>query len=227
MNSYKEQTEPKKRVNVFRKHREKVLAQQGAKDAKDNPHKDATQYELKLAELGNDKRRLKLVKSLKRKVELKQELLPKYLPYVEGVLEAATGEQDNVLTTIMVWAIDCGDLTTALLIGEYALKHKLSTPDQYKRDLVDLLAEEVAEQAITNAESNDFDIGSLEHVAELTAEMDMIDQVRAKVHKGLGLTYANRDRIEEAIPQLEAALKLDERAGVKKILDGLKKKANQ
>ncbi|WP_312679170.1 phage terminase small subunit, partial [Escherichia coli] len=44
----------------------------------------ASGYELMLAKLATDKRRLKAIQSIERKIEVKGELLPEYQPWVSG-----------------------------------------------------------------------------------------------------------------------------------------------
>ena len=55
----------------------------------------ATNYELHLAQLLQDKLRLKQVQSNEGKAQLKAELLPTYVPYVEGVLAAGIDAPDH------------------------------------------------------------------------------------------------------------------------------------
>ena len=72
----------------------------------------ASAYELQRARLGVDLRRLKEIQSLEAKIELKRELLPGYIPWVAGVLEADGGAEDDILAQVMVWAFDIGDFAT-------------------------------------------------------------------------------------------------------------------
>ncbi|MCY7297460.1 hypothetical protein, partial [Alteromonas sp. a30] len=64
------------------------------------------------------------------------------------------------------------------------------------------------------------------HVLALTVEKDMPDEVRAKLHKALGLQlqYSNK---QEAVSHLHRALELNPRSGVKKLFDKLKKDVEQ
>lgn len=57
----------------------------------------STVYELHLAKLQQDYLRLKQVQSTEGKAELKRQLLPEYIPYVEGVLSEGKGAQDSTL----------------------------------------------------------------------------------------------------------------------------------
>ena len=75
-----------------------------------------------LAKLQQDQFRLKQVQSTEGKAKLKAELLPEYVPYIEGVLSAGQGAQDDVLVAALervgvaagqgVLGVDVGGLRT-------------------------------------------------------------------------------------------------------------------
>jgi len=67
-------------------------------------------HELHRIAIIEDSRRLHDIQSIERKIDAKREMLPKYDSYVQGVLEAGTGQQDDVLVTLMVWYLDIGDV---------------------------------------------------------------------------------------------------------------------
>lgn len=189
----------------------------------------ASQYELMLAKLAEDRRRLKDVQSIERKADVKRQLLPEYQPWIDGVLEGASGRQDDVLMSIMVWRIDVGDINGALPIARYAIAHRLVLPDQYKRTTATLIAEEAADMALKDLSKAD--IGALQEVLDITAAQDMPDEVRAKLHKAIG--YAIRDRVgatpteraraylTTALEHLQRALALHDKCGVKKDIERL------
>lgn len=180
---------------------------------------NATQYELMLAQLAGHKHQLKEIQSIERKVELKRKLLPDYLPYVEGVLEGKAGVQDDVLMTIMVWAVDVGDLDLALRIGAYALANGLETPDQYARDTATLLAELYADESLAGKE---VPTDTLQDVCELTREKDMPDEVRAKLYRAIGLGLEEVS-LESALQHLQRAVQLHERVGAKKDIERIER----
>ena len=172
-------------------------------------------YELMLAKLHTDRRRLKAIQSVERKVDVKRELLPDYVQYVDGVLAGGRGAQDEVLVNVMVWRIDVGDIPGALAIAAYALEHGIKMPDQYDRTLATVVAEEVADRALEALKAEQaFDFGLLLDVAKLTDPHDMHDQVRAKLYKAIGLSLQSDPAT--ALPYLERALQLFDRIGVKK-----------
>nr|WP_313211449.1 phage terminase small subunit [Stutzerimonas nitrititolerans] len=157
----------------------------------------ATAYEQQLLQLNQDRLRLKQVQSEQGKAELKRLLIPAYAPYIEGVLSAGNGAQDDVLTTLMVWCIDAGEFADALSIGAYVLKHNLKMPDRFERTTGCLLAEEIANAALkVQKAGGEFPLFVLEQARLITAEQDMPDQARAKLHLAIG--RANADRVPDA-----------------------------
>lgn len=183
----------------------------------------ANGYELMLAQLTEDRRKLKAIQSVERKIALKRDLLPKYQPWVEGRLAGNAGGQDDVLMTVMVWHIDTGDFDRALAIAEYALAHGLTLPDQYKRDVATLVAEEIAEQALAaQADDKPFATEYLLAADALTAGSDMPDEVRAKLQKALGLNLTITDPAR-ALEHLRRAVALHDRVGVKKDIERLER----
>ncbi|RMH92008.1 terminase [Stutzerimonas zhaodongensis] len=188
----------------------------------------ATAYEQQLLQLNQDRLRLKQVQSEQGKAELKRSLIPAYAPYIEGVLSAGNGAQDDVLTTLMVWNIDAGDYAAALHIGRYVLEHKLKMPDRFERTTGCLLAEEVANAALKQQKAGEpFDRFVLTLAADITAAHDMPDQARAKLHLALGKAYLaeldeaapNAEGLEEARANLARAIDLHSNCGGKKDLE--------
>lgn len=189
---------------------------------------DATQYELHLAQLAEHRRRLKQIKSVERKVEAKRKFLPEYQAYLDGVLQGDGGAQDDVVTTLMVWHIDAGDFDGALALGAYVLRHDLKLPDQYQRDAACVLAEEIAEAALAklaqdHAAATDIQLLlQLVRTADLVKGRDMPDEVAAKLHKAIG--YASRaDAPADALEELQRALELNPKCGVKKDIERLQR----
>lgn len=207
-----------------RAHFNRVLAARAAAAASPGATmKGATAYELMLAKLAADRRALKGIQSIERKIELKRKLLPDYADYVAGVLSGGRGAQDDVLVTVMVWRIDAGDFDGALAIAAYALSNGLTLPDQFERSLASLVAEQFADAALSSfLDGEKFDAASLELVDDLTREADMHDQVRAKLYKALG--YAMQAAAPaRALDYLRRAVALNDRVGVKKDIDRLTK----
>lgn len=188
-------------------------------DSIDNPLINANGYELMLHKLASDRRRLKGIQSIQGKAELKRVLLPDYQPWIEGALAGDSGAQDDVLMTVMVWYIDAGDFNAALPVAAYALRHKLTLPDQYQRTLGTLIVEEFSDQALRE---KNVPADVLLQVDLLTLDADMPDEVRAKLYKALGFMLAEADK-RKALHYLNKALSLHEKCGVKKDIEKLER----
>ncbi len=197
----------------------------------------ATAYEHQLNQLLQDRLRLKQVQSNQGKAELKRQLLPDYIPYVQGVLEGGKGAQDEVLTTIMVWRIDAEDFSGALDIADYVLKHKLIMPDRFERTTGCLVAEEVATVALKALKVGEsFDLAVLHRTAELTDAEDMPDQARAKLFLAMGrvtlegITDEKSGQLgqgQAGIDLLKKAIDLHDACGGKKDLERAERLLNK
>ena len=204
-------------------------AMESARTAPSQTMAGATAYEHQLNQLLQDRLRLKQVQSNHGKAELKRQLLPEYIPYVEGVLAAGNGAQDEVLTTIMVWRIDSADYAGALDIARYVLEHKLVMPDRFARTTGCLVAEEIATAALLAQKTGaTFDLATLQRAADLTDDQDMPDAARAKLYLAIGrstLVGLSADNAGQpgqllaGIEQLKRAIGLYDACGGKKDLE--------
>lgn len=228
-------------MSLARRHFEHHSAKQAAEQsAVYGEMMHATTYELKLAELANDRHRLKQLQSTELKIELKNKLIDNYLPYTDGVIESGAGVQDEVLMMVLVWCLDIRNYTQALKIAEYALKHNLVMPDVFKRTTACLVVEEMADNEIKRFKQGDsIEIDSLLQLHALMSRddlpelaTDMPDQVRAKLYLIIGRYYvaaakeANDTELGGmAVDALSMALSLDDKCGGKADLAAAKKLA--
>lgn len=220
-------------MNLARQHFLKHAAKAAAEQATDyGSMQDLNAYELQLLQLNNDRARLKQIQSTEGKVKLKQALLPAYMPYVEGILEANTGVQDDILMTILVWYIDVGDYATALKLAEYALQHKLAMPDRFERNIATLVTENICNEFLKQLKAgHPVDLSVLLALSDLMlegllpdADLDMPDQVKAKLHLALGkalvqqisdINQVDMQTLIDARAKLTRAIELDDKCGGK------------
>jgi hypothetical protein len=196
----------------------------------------ASEYQLLLMALGEDLRQLSNIQSLERKIEAKAEMIARYMPWVQGALQAEVPAQDEIVTTILIWLLDLGRWAEALSIAGHVLKHGLALPERYKRTPATLIAEEIAEAGLVNPAKAD--AATLLAAQELTASFDMHDQARAKLAKAIGLAFERQAAafdpeaetavaggkpalIDAALEWFQRALSLDKNAGVKKSIERL------
>ncbi|WP_336769356.1 terminase endonuclease subunit [Pantoea endophytica] len=209
-------------MSPFQRHTQYVLAQEAARKGGSGSHLKG--YDLMLMQLGEDRRRLKGIQSTVKKAEIKVEVLPKYVPWVDGVLAADGAQQDDVLMYVMLWRVDAGDYAGALAIGRHAIRHGWSMPQGFNRNVQTLLAEEMADAA-KNAlvAKTDFDPDLLMQTLDVIGDLDMPDQSRARLHKSLGCVLRESQPVA-ALNHLQQAMQLDERCGVKKDIEQLERK---
>lgn len=232
-------------MSLARQHFQKHSAKAAAVSAAEfGTMQEQSFYELQLAQLNNDRHRLKQIQSTEAKIQLKKALVPTYLPYVDGIIEASKSVQDVVFMTVLVWCIDTENYAKALEMAEFALVHNMIMPDRFERKTATLVTEEIAnaflKQLKTNAEVEINVLWNLEALIEneaISQEIrDMPDQVRAKLYVALGKAELksinaeiakNDGMIDEKLPEwvfhhakfakerLERAIELDDKCGGK------------
>ncbi|MDE8034654.1 phage terminase small subunit [Actinobacillus equuli subsp. haemolyticus] len=181
------------------------------------------EYDKMLYLLSRHKKDLSDILSTERKAEFKKQILPDYLPWIEGALSKGTGKQDNVLMMWLVWAIDCAEYHLALEIANYAIFHDLRMPDGFTRTVPMLVAEEFADAAkIAKATNQPFNVGYLQQAEQLIRDVDILDESRARLLKELGLALIDISP-ETALAHLEKAFSLNMNIGVKTDIKKLRK----
>ncbi|HCU0660594.1 TPA: terminase [Klebsiella variicola] len=209
------------------KHFQKVMAERHGK-TDEQSDTARTAHEQIMHRLRMDQSALKRVQSDQAKAAMKRQLLPHYEGWIEGTLDGDSGRQDEVIVTLMVWAIDAGDYAVAARIGRYVVTHGLLMPDRFNRTAATVLVDEICDPILVQVKADDAtDVTSylavLDEVAEFTAGSDMPDVVRAKLCKARAFALRNGTTEEQttALALLRQALTLDAGAGVKKEIERL------
>ncbi|MBP8005509.1 MAG: terminase [Acinetobacter sp.] len=186
---------------------------------------DASVYQLQLTELKNDIHVLRSIQAQDKRAEAKKVLIPKYMPYISGVIQSgAKVEQDEVITTIMLWCFDCGLFDQGLSLSEYALQNDLKMPDSFSRSTATVIVEEIGNAArLKHKAGEDFNLETLEKAFELTAEHDMPNEVSAKLYVALGRSSLKKEFYKAAVSYFKTALKLHENCGCKQELQKAEK----
>lgn len=231
----------------FRRHQQQARAARAAANAGQSDTAIAApmpadgaasvEYRALLAVLHDHLRALSEIQSVEARNPRKAEMARDFDAWVDGVLAAGRegrAAQDEILVTMLVWAIDCRAIDRAIELGEHALTHGLQLPDRYKRSVACLLAEDIAEATLADPAAAS--MAQLVQVAELTEAADMPDQARAKLFKALGRAASaaaasfdpqSDDAVAGGKPALltaaagwyQRAIKLNRSIGVKKDLE--------
>lgn len=186
----------------FLRHSAQEEAQQASQFGTDQ---EASVYQLQYFQLRQHKAQLKKIQGTPAKREVKLKLLPEYAPYVEGVLAADQGGANDILPVIMVWRIDTGDYAGALEIARYLIKHKVQMVDDWQRPTANVFAEDMANAALTALKlEQPFDLGIMQQVYELVQDIDMHDQIGAKLNLAIGRLALNQTQQFDAGEQAAA-----------------------
>lgn len=185
-----------------------------------------TQYERMLLLLDTHQQQLRNLQSLEARAAHKAKLLPEYAAYLDGVVEAGTSPQDDVLVTLMLWHFDCGLIARALDLAAVAVANNMVMPAQHKRTLPTVVIEETADLLLAGkgAETPERAMELILRAIEIVGDLDMPDQVKAKIHKAAGRAgVANGEPAAETILAFKRALELDKNVGVKKDIEQLER----
>ena len=211
------------------RHFQKVMAERrGSSDERDAETRTA--HEQILFRLHMHKSSLSQIQSRQAKAAVKASILPEFQGWIDGTIEGDSGRADPVITTLMVWAVDCSDYALALRIGRYVVKHGLSMPDDnYRRPAPTVLVEEIC-NPILNLATTDAGadlsgyIAMLDELADIVADSDMPDEVRAKLCKVRAFCRRDTEDAEtkgEALKLFREAMSLNPGAGVKREIASL------
>ncbi|MED6317416.1 MAG: phage terminase small subunit [Pseudomonadota bacterium] len=172
----------------------------------------------------NDDQSLSGIQSISHKKELKADLLPSYLPWIEGTIAEGVGGQDDMLVKLMVWCLDTHDFKTAIDIAEYALLNDFVMPEPFTRDVATVFVEQLSDELLSIRKDTDTAIYAdlIQRAIDSTTSQDMPDQVRAKLYRAFGDSLKDA-KPDEAITAYEIAIKLDDKVGCKKDLAQLTK----
>ena len=209
-------------LSPAQRHRARILQEQAQAASPYGVELQGDAYGLMRVKLSQDKGRLSQVQSHERRAEMKARLLPEYFDWIGTSLATGNGAQDQVLTTVMVWAFDAGAYALGLEIADYVIRHRMPMADDYKRSPAAIVIDELANAylkgqwsplvvqiggdgarqlgpaAAGNAPSQArAQAAALLIEAEaLTAEQDAPDQARAKLHKAIA--YAALGKVQTA-----------------------------
>ena len=213
-------------MSIARKHFQRQQAQAQAQTSVDDSiATDTSAQDLHLQLLGRDSRALKGIQSLQARNTKKAEFLDNYQDYLDGVLQADVGGQDDIVATLMVWHIDCGETDRGLQLANYVLRHDLSMPERFNWSAAIVLVREITEQYFSHPDS--VSLSNLQEVLLITADHDKPDKLQAQLHKALGnaieVDNSVENAAEQALEHYRHAMQLDNRAGVKKQIDRLQK----
>lgn len=182
---------------------------------------------LKLMEdaLGQDLDRLSAIDSLGLRQQLKRdELLPKYLDYVQRYRDSGLSFPNPVVMQVLVWLFDTEQFEAGLDLANFAMEQGQPMPERFKRNVQTFVADAVIEWAEAEQKAGR---SPEPYVSDLLPHVDgdwhLTEQIPAKYHKLLGIRALAAKEWAKAITHFERATELHVGVGVGTRLDGARK----
>lgn len=223
-------------MSIALAHKRRVLAQGPTAEAPVTHYSSTTalaspanaQKHLKLMEvaLALDLERLSGIKSLDTRQQIKRdELLPKYMEYVERYRDSGLNHPNPVLTQVVVWLFDTVQFELGLEVAQFAMAQDQQMPPRFKRRDVQTF---VADAVIDWAEAEYKAKRSPEpYVSDLLpfvdGEWDLFEGITARYHKVIGLQALDSQDWDKAITHFERAVELYPEIGVGTRLNSARK----
>lgn len=186
--------------------------------------------------LAEDLARLSDMNSMADRQTLKRdELLPKYLDYVQRYRESGLNHPNQVLMQVLVWLFDTEQFEAGLDLALFAIEQGQEMPARFKRDVPTFVADalidwaEAEHKAKRSPEPYLSDLlpyvdgawDGLSYGGDLVkpAPWALFERIPARYHKLLGIVAMEQEQWAAAIAHFERATTLYPEIGVKTRMD--------
>lgn len=171
--------------------------------------------------LAEDCARLSDLNSMADRQRLKRdELLPKYLDYVQRYRDSGLNHPNPVLMQVLVWLFDTEQFEHALALADFAMQQGQVMPERFKRDIPTFLADAIIEWAEAEHEAKRSPEPYLTLLLpRVDGEWQLYERIPARYHKLLGIIAMEQEQWSEAIAHFDRAAELYPAIGVKTRLE--------
>jgi tetratricopeptide (TPR) repeat protein len=182
---------------------------------------------LKLMEdaLAQDLERISAINSRELRQQLKHdELLPKYLDYVQRYRDSGLSFPNSVVMQVLVWLFDTVQFEAGLDLANFAIEQNQPMPERFKRDVPTFVADAVIEWAEAEQKAGRSPEPYLSDLLlRVDGEWELTEQIPAKYHKLVGIRAMADKDWAKAITHFERATELHPAIGVGTRLEGARK----
>lgn len=172
-----------------------------------------------------DLNRMSHIRSRQRRNQFKRDLIPTYQPWINEQMqsESVSAKRQRMFVWLLLWRVDAGDWMGALDMLPFAFAHGMQAPQDFSRTLAEAVTEQIID-GVVNQKQEAEQVGLLNDLQRMIAGKDITDEISAKLHKCLGVAYLVSEP-QKALGLFEQAIKLNPRAGVRRLIDKLNKPA--
>lgn len=195
---------------------------------------ESNSLHLQLIALDTDLKRLKELERVQDKIAMKRdELLPKYQPYVERYLAEGDVFKNSLFAHVVVWLFDTEAFDQAIKWGLVCIEQDQPTPDGIKRNFPTLIADIMLEWCERQAENGQpVEPYCSEIFSKVRHEWRLNEKITAKWFKFVGLLFIRDSNgkplasAQDDVEKLKAAQvlffeahKLNKNIGVKTLIE--------
>ncbi|MDF3195694.1 phage terminase small subunit [Pseudomonas sp. 1928-m] len=190
--------------------------------------------------LAEDLARLSDLNSMADRQQLKrEELLPKYLEYVQRYRDSGLSHPNMVVMQVLVWLFDTEQFEAGLELALFAIEQGQEMPARFKRDVPTFVADAVIDWAEAEQKAKRSPEPYLSQLmpyvdgywAEIMADDEaplptpwkLYERIPARFHKLLGILAMEQEQWGDAVDHFERATTLYPEIGVKTRMDDASK----
>ncbi len=179
-----------------------------------------------------DLERISAINSREARQALKRdELLPKYLDYVQRYRESGLNHPNPVLMQVLVWLFDTAQFEAGIELADFAIGQGQQLPERFKRDVQTFVADELIDWAEAEHKAGRspepyvsqllprvdgyWALINAEDEADLPKPWELFERIPARFHKLLGILAMEAEQWALAIDHFERAAALYPEIGVK------------
>ena len=181
--------------------------------------------QLMMDALNVDLERISSIDNHELRRQLKRdELLPKYLAYVQRYRDSELNFPNPVMMQVLVWLFDTAQFGAGLELANFAMSQGQELPERFKRNVQTFVADEVIDWAESEYKAKRSPEPYLSDLLPLVDdEWKLFERIPARYHKQIGILALDQRDFAKAITHFERAEALYEGIGVGTRLDGARK----
>lgn len=196
-----------------------------AETALSSPANAKKHLQLMVDALNVDLDRISAIDSRDLRQQLKrEELLPKYLDYVQRYLDSKLIFPNPVMMQVLVWLFDTQQFTQGLQLAQVAMVQEQELPERFRRNVQTFVGDEVIEWAEAEYKAGRTPepyVSDLLHLVD--GEWQLFERIPARYHKLLGIISIDLEEWAQAITHFERAIELYPEIGVNTRLETARK----
>ena len=202
-----------------------------AANALSSPANAQKHLQLMVAALNQDLERISAINSREARQQLKRdELLPKYLEYVNRYRDSGLVYPNPVVVQVLVWLFDTVQFEAGLDLALFCIEQGQELPERFTRDIPTFVADEVVDWAEAEQKAGHSPEPYLSQLLPyvdgawaVAADQDspqptpwqLFERIPARFHKALGIQDMEQQQWGRAIAHFQRAETLYAEIGVK------------